>query len=168
MESYNAARLAEMGIDCTFVQDNHSYSATRGTLRGLHFQLPPHGQAKLVRCIAGAIRDVAVDVRKGSPTWGKWVAATLTAERGEQLFVPEGFAHGFVTLTDHAEVAYKASGYYAPEADSGLAWNDPDIAVDWQLDGMQPLLSDKDAGLVRLAGFDSPFAYDGIPLAPLD
>lgn len=167
-ESYNRRRLAEQGIDVDFVQDNHSFSARRGTLRGLHFQVPPEPQAKLVRCLAGAIWDVAVDVRAGSPTYGQWVAAELTAAGGEQLFVPVGFAHGFITLTDNAEVAYKASGYYAPACDAGIAWDDPDIAIAWPLAGIEPQLSDKDRKLPRLADFASPFAYDGTPLQPLD
>lgn len=167
MESYNRQRLAELGIDCDFVQDNHSFSARKGTLRGLHFQTPPQPQAKLVRCLAGAIWDVAVDVRAGSPTYGRWVAAELTAAGGEQLFVPVGFAHGFVTLTDNVEVAYKASGYYAPDCDAGLAWNDPEIAIDWPLAGIEPSLSAKDQAQPGLAEFNSPFTYDGTPLQPL-
>lgn len=167
-ESYNRRRLAEQGIDVDFVQDNHSFSARKGTLRGLHFQVSPEPQAKLVRCLAGAIWDVAVDVRAGSPTYGQWVAAELTAAGGEQLFVPVGFAHGFITLTDNAEVAYKASGYYAPACDAGIAWDDPDIAIAWPLAGIEPQLSDKDRKLPRLADFASPFAYDGTPLQPLD
>ena len=167
-ESYSRRRLAERGIDCEFVQDNHSYTANKGTLRGLHFQVPPSPQAKLVRCLAGPVWDVVVDLRNGSPTFGKWVAAELTARAGEQLFVPTGFAHGFVTLTDNAEIAYKASDYYAPECEGGIAWDDPDIAIDWPLDRADPLLSDKDRFLSRLADFRSPFAYDGVPLEPLD
>lgn len=166
-ESYSRRALAERGIDCDFVQDNHSFSAQRGTLRGLHFQVPPAGQAKLVRCLAGAIWDVAVDVRAGSPTYGHWVAATLTAEGREQLFVPVGYAHGFLTLTGNVEVAYKTSDYYSPECDGGIAWNDPDLAIDWPLDGVEPFLSDKDQRLGQLAAFTSPFAYDGNPLASL-
>lgn len=167
-ESYSRQRLTEIGIDLEFVQDNHSFSASRGTLRGIHFQSPPHVQAKLVRCIAGAIWDVAVDLRSGSPSFGKWVAAELTAGGGEQLYVPGGFGHGFITLTDNVEVAYKASGYYAPECDGGIAWNDADIAIDWPLADLQPNLSDKDKGLPKLKDFVSPFAYDGTPLTSLD
>lgn len=167
-ESYSKRRFAELGIDDDFVQDNHSFSATKGTLRGLHFQTPPHVQGKLVRCLAGAIWDVAVDLRAGSPTYGKWVAAELTAAGGEQLYVPGGFAHGFLTLTDNVEVAYKASGYYAPECDGGVAWNDPEIGIDWPLVGTDPVLSDKDKTLPMLRDFASPFAYDGEPLAALD
>ncbi|MEJ6010317.1 dTDP-4-dehydrorhamnose 3,5-epimerase [Novosphingobium aquae] len=167
-ESYSRRRLAELGIADDFVQDNHSFSAARGTLRGLHFQTPPHGQAKLVRCLAGAIWDVAVDLRAGSPTYGKWVGCALTAAGGEQLYVPVGFAHGFFTLTDNVEVAYKTSDYYAPDCDSGVAWDDPDIALAWPLEGLEPMLSDKDRKLPRLADFVSLFAYDGVPMAELD
>jgi dTDP-4-dehydrorhamnose 3,5-epimerase len=167
-ESYSKRRLEELGVVEDFVQDNHSFSAARGTLRGLHFQAPPHGQAKLVRCLAGAIWDVAVDLRQGSPTYGKWVGCELTAAGGEQLYVPVGFAHGFLTLTENAEVAYKTSDYYAPQCDGGIAWDDPDIGLPWPLEGAAPMLSDKDRGLPRLAAFDSPFAYDGLPMAELD
>ena len=167
VESYNRRALAGLGIDCDFVQDNHSFSAKRGTLRGIHYQRAPHAQAKLVRCLVGAIWDVAVDLRAGSPTFGKWVAATLTATGGEQLFVPVGFGHGFVTLTDDVEVAYKTSDYYAPECEGGIVWDDPDLAIAWPLDGLEPVLADKDAGLPRLAEWESPFAYDGQPLLEL-
>jgi dTDP-4-dehydrorhamnose 3,5-epimerase len=165
-ESYSRRALAELGIFDDFVQDNHSLSASKGTLRGLHFQSPPHAQAKLVRCVAGAIWDVAVDVRTGSPTYGKWVGAELTAAGGEQLYVPVGFAHGFVTLTENAEVAYKTSDYYAPECDGGIIWNDPEIAVKWTITDLDPILSDKDQQLQQLKDFVSPFQYDGIPLTP--
>lgn len=166
-ETYSKRRLAEAGIDEEFVQDNHSFSAARGTLRGIHFQIPPHAQAKIVRCLAGAIWDVAVDLRAGSPTYGSWVAAELTASGGEQLYVPEGFGHGFLTLSENAEVAYKTSGYYVPECEAGLAWNCPDVAIDWPLAGLEPVLSDKDRQLPSLTGWASPFAYDGVPLAAL-
>jgi dTDP-4-dehydrorhamnose 3,5-epimerase len=163
-ESYNKRALAALGIYHDFVQDNHSFSAARGTLRGIHFQSPPHAQAKLVRCLAGAIWDIAVDLRAGSPTYGKWIAAELSAAGGEQLFVPVGFGHGFVTLTENAEVAYKASSYYAPDSEGGVAWDDPDLAIPWPLDGAEPLLSGKDGVLPRLSEWKSPFAYDGHPL----
>jgi dTDP-4-dehydrorhamnose 3,5-epimerase len=166
-ESYSRRALAELGIFDDFVQDNHSLSALKGTLRGLHFQGPPHAQAKLVRCIAGAIWDVAVDVRAGSPTYGKWVGAELTAAGGEQLYVPIGFAHGFITLTVNAEVAYKTSDYYAPQSDGGIIWDDQEIAVEWPVADLEPILSDKDKQLPQLKNFVSPFQYDGIPLAPL-
>lgn len=166
-ESWNRRRAAEQGVDCDFVQDNHSWSAERGTIRGLHLQLPPHAQAKLVRCLRGAIWDVAVDVRSGSPTYGQWVAAELSAQNGHQLFVPTGFAHGFMTLTDDAEVAYKASDYYMPEAECGFLWSDPALGIAWPLDGARPVVSGRDEALPLLAGWDSPFSYDGPPLAPL-
>lgn len=166
-ESYNAERLAAAGIHDLFVQDNHSFSARRGTLRGLHFQTPPHAQAKLVRCSAGAIWDVAVDVRAGSPTFGRWVGARLSAERGEQLYIPAGFAHGFVTLTDNVEVLYKASATFAPQAEGSVRWDDPDVAIDWPLDGLDPTLSDKDVVAPSLQALESPFPYDGEPLGEL-
>lgn len=160
-ESWNAKRLAEAGLNLTFVQDNHSYSAAKGTLRGLHFQSPPHAQDKLVRCTRGAILDVAVDYRTGSPSFGKWVAVELTAENGKQLFVPKGFLHGFLTLEDDTEVQYKCTDFYAPESDGNVRWNDPELAIDWGLNGAQPLLSDKDAAAPLLADRPSPFAWEG-------
>ena len=163
-ETYHQHRLATQGVDVAFCQDNHSLSRPVGTLRGLHFQAPPHAQAKLVRCVAGAIWDVAVDVRAESPTFGRWFAATLSAENGDQLFMPAGFAHGFVTLEPDSEVIYKVDDYYAPECDGGLAWNDPDLALPWPLPAGGPVLSDKDSTLPRLAGWTSPFTYDGRPL----
>ena len=166
-ESYHQARLAGQGIDILFCQDNHSLSRPLGTLRGLHFQTPPHAQAKLVRCVRGSIWDVAVDVRASSPTYGEWVAATLSADNGDQLFIPAGFAHGFVTLEPDSEVLYKVDDYYAPECDGGLAWDDPAIALPWPVPADGPALSDKDRRLPRLADWTSPFAYDGRPLAPL-
>jgi dTDP-4-dehydrorhamnose 3,5-epimerase len=168
MESYNHRRFGSLGIDVEFVQDNHSFSTDLSTVRGIHLQLPPYAQAKLVRCIAGAILDVAVDLRLGSPTYGHWVAAELSADNGAQLFVPVGFGHGFVTLTENAEVAYKASNYYAPQAEAGVAWDDPELAIEWGLNGRQPALSEKDGLLPRLKLFASPFTYDGTPLAPLE
>ncbi|HWL81069.1 MAG TPA: dTDP-4-dehydrorhamnose 3,5-epimerase [Roseomonas sp.] len=167
VESWSRGRFAAAGIDCEFVQDNHSMSAAPGTLRGLHFQRPPHAQDKLVRCLRGRIFDVAVDLRKGSPTYGHWVGATLTAEGGEQLFVPIGFAHGFVTLEPDTEVAYKTSAAYAPDCDAGIRWDDPTIGVAWPLPAGGPVLSAKDQRQPALASFDTPFAYDGRPLQPL-
>lgn len=167
-ESWNAARFAAWGIDANFVQDNHSLSAQAGTLRGLHYQTPPHAQAKLVRCTRGAILDIAVDIRPESPTFRQWVAAELSAENSDQLFIPPGFAHGFLTLTPDCEVMYKVDAYYAPEADGGISWNDPALAIDWPLAaGQTPLLSDKDARLPTLADAAPHFAYDGRPLRPL-
>jgi dTDP-4-dehydrorhamnose 3,5-epimerase len=148
-ETWSRKTLAAAGIDADFVQDNQAFSARKGTLRGLHFQTAPHPQAKLVRVLRGAIYDVAVDVRAGSPSFGRWVGAELTAERGEQLFVPRGFAHAYCTLTDDCELAYKVDGLYAPETEGGVIWNDPDLAIPWPLDG-EPVLSDKDKVLPRL------------------
>jgi dTDP-4-dehydrorhamnose 3,5-epimerase len=168
-ETYNESHFLASGIPTRFVQDNHSLSRGAGVLRGLHFQTPPHGQAKLVRCVRGRIFDVAVDIRRGSPSYGRWVAAELSAEEGEQLFVPIGFAHGFLTLEPDSEVIYKVSDVYAPQCDGGIRWDDATIGVRWPLaDGAAPQLSPKDAALPPLAAFDSPFPYDGHPLAPLD
>ena len=166
-ESYNAAGFAEAGISDQFVQDNHSFSASKGTLRGLHFQTAPHAQAKLVRCTAGAIWDVAVDVRSGPPTRGRWVGARLSAEGGEQLYIPVGFAHGFVTLTDDVQVQYKASDFYAPQSEGAVRWDDPDVGIDWPLDGITPTLSGKDAIAPSLADLGDAFPYDGEPLGAL-
>ena len=167
-ETYSQRTFAERGIDCAFVQDNHSLSRPAFTLRGLHFQTLPHGQDKLVRCIRGRIFDVAVDLRRGSPTYGQWVGAELTAENGNQLFIPIGFAHGFLTLEPDCEVVYKCSDLYAPANDGGIRWDDPDIAIAWPLPaGVMPELSAKDEVQPAFAAFDSPFAYDGRPLAPL-
>ena len=167
-ETYNSQRLADLGIEVEFVQDNHSLSRDAFTLRGLHFQRPPQAQAKLVRCVRGRIFDVVVDIRAGSPTYGNWVGATLSAEGGEQLMVPTGFAHGFLTLEPDCEVIYKCSDFYARESDAGLRWNDPEIAIDWPLPSHEKvILSDKDHKQPFLAEFESPFPYDGRPLAPL-
>jgi dTDP-4-dehydrorhamnose 3,5-epimerase len=160
--------MAELGIDCDFVEDNHNFSARRGTLRGLHFQQPPGCQAKMVRCVVGAIWDVAVDLRAGSPTFGQWMGSELSALGGEQLFVPEGFGHGFVTLMDNCEVAYKTSAYYDPALEQGIRWDDPALAIRWPLDGVLPIVSEKDRALPMLAQFQSSFTYQGTPLAALD
>lgn len=167
-EVWQRDRFIAAGIDEDWVQDNQSYSRPAGTLRGIHFQTPPHAQAKLVRCLRGRIWDVAVDLRSGSPTYGRWVAAELTAAKGEQLYIPAGFGHGFVTLEPDCEVAYKTSDFYAPDCDGGLAWNDPDLAIPWPLPGAAPELSDKDARLPGLKDFLSPFPYGGNPLEPLE
>jgi dTDP-4-dehydrorhamnose 3,5-epimerase len=156
-EIYNRRLLQEAGIDADFLQDNQSVSVPRGTIRGLHFQSPPCEQAKLVRCARGAIFDVAVDIRRSSPTYGRHVSAILTGEGGEQFWVPHGFAHGFCTLTPDAEVLYKVDAYYAPAHDAGLVWNDPDLAIGWPLDGAIPTLSDKDRLLPAFRDFRSPF-----------
>ncbi|MDC7790055.1 dTDP-4-dehydrorhamnose 3,5-epimerase, partial [Rhodoplanes tepidamans] len=167
-ETFNARRLLDQeGIAAGFVQDNQSYSAKRGTVRGLHFQVPPHAQGKLVRAVRGRIYDVAVDIRRGSPTFGRFVAAELTAETGGQLWVPVGFAHGFCTLDDDVEVAYKVTDFYAPECEGGIAFDDPDIGIPWPVARDLVSLSDKDTRYPRLAAFESPFAYDGVPLAAL-
>ena len=158
-ETYVKPRFAAAGITADFIQDNESLSATPGTVRGLHMQAPPFAQAKLVRVLKGAIFDVAVDVRKGSPTYGKWVGATLTAEKGEQLFVPQGFAHGFATLAPDTHVAYKVDGLYDRDSERGIVWNDPDLAIDWGIDGDAAVLSDKDKVLPRFKDFDSPFTF---------
>lgn len=142
MESWSRRKMEEAGLHYDFVQDNHSMSAVKGTLRGIHFQRNPWCQAKLVRCTRGAVLDVAVDLRKASPTYKQWVAVELTADNKKQLLIPRGFGHGFVTLTDDVEFLYKADNYYAPEADGGILWNDPEIAVDWGIDN--PILSEKD------------------------
>lgn len=154
-----------LGVHEPFVQDNQSFSKPVGTLRGLHFQLPPAGQAKLVRCLSGSLFDVAVDLRAHSPTYGQWIGLELSAANGKQLYIPVGFAHGFVTLEPDTEVFYKVSSPYAPDCDRGLAWNDAGIGIDWPLKGQAPLLSDKDSRQPSLAEFESPFAYDGVPMS---
>lgn len=143
MESWSQRKMHDAGIDVQFVQDNQSFSAQKGTLRGLHYQLNPMCQAKLLRCTRGKIFDVAVDIRKGSPQYGKWVGVELSAENKKQLFIPRGFAHGFITLTDDVEVQYKADNYYAPECDGNIRWDDPDIGVKWPLKPV--ILSEKDS-----------------------
>ena len=147
METFNSATFAGHGLPLQFAQDNHSYSKWR-VVRGLHYQLH-EPQGKLVRCTRGAIFDVAVDIRAGSPTYGKWVSAELTAEGGEQLWIPRGFAHAYCTITDDCEIFYKVDGPYAPQSEGGIAWDDPDLAIPWPLDG-EPLLSAKDKVLPRL------------------
>jgi dTDP-4-dehydrorhamnose 3,5-epimerase len=166
-EVYSEPAFAALGITCRFVQDNHSLSVPQFTLRGLHFQVPPRGQDKLVRCIKGRIFDVAVDLRRGSPSYGQWVGTELSAENGHQLVLPIGFAHGFVTLEPNCEVTYKCSDTYAPDCDGGIRWDS--IGIGWPIPaGINPELSAKDKVQPTLAEFDSPFAYDGRPLAPLD
>jgi len=166
-ETYHRPRWTDQGVDCEFVQDNHSFSAHAGTIRGIHFQTAPFAQAKLVRCTRGRIMDYAVDLRAGSPTYGRHVAAELSAENGDQLYVPVGFGHAFVTLEPDTEVMYKVSAVYAPESDGGLRWDCPDIAIVWPLPAEGPTLSAKDAALPTLADWVSPFAYDGEPLGAL-
>ena len=142
MESWSEHKMEEAGLHYDFVQDNHSMSSVKGTLRGIHFQKGDKAQAKLVRCVKGAVLDVAVDLRHESPTYKQWVAVELSAENKKQLMIPRGFGHGFVTLTDEVEFLYKADNYYAPEADGGIRWNDPEIGVDWGVEN--PILSAKD------------------------
>lgn len=161
-QTYTARDLAEFGLTTEFVQDNHSLSKDVGTVRGLHFQKPPHAQAKLVRCGQGALYDVAVDLRRGSPTFGQWVGAELTAENGRQLWIPAGFAHGFVTRLPDTEIVYKCSDYYAPETEGSLAWDDPDIGIDWGIGDLRAHLSEKDAAAPAIKDFDSPFTYDAV------
>lgn len=142
MESWNKKKMEEAGLFYDFVQDNHSKSTVKGTLRGIHFQKGDKAQAKLVRCVKGAVLDVAVDLRKNSLTFKQWVGVELSEENKKQLLIPRGFGHGFVTLTDDVEFLYKADNYYAPESDAGIRWNDPDIGVEWGVE--RPILSEKD------------------------
>ncbi len=144
METYNKKILEDAGINIDFVQDNHSMSAQKGTLRGLHYQLEPFAQDKLVRVAKGSVLDVAVDIRKNSPTFKQYVAVILSAENGHQLLVPKGFAHGFVTLEDNTEFLYKVSNYYAPDCDRNIAWNDTELNINWNIDAKDVILSAKD------------------------
>ena len=149
MESWSKKKMEDAGIFVDFVQDNHSFSAEKGTLRGLHYQLNPMAQAKLLRVSRGTIFDVAVDIRRGSPTYAKWVGIELSAENHRQLFIPRGFAHGFITLTNDAEVLYKADNLYAPEYDGNIRWDDPEIGIKWPI--APGVLSEKDAAAPALA-----------------
>ena len=158
LETYSAPDFAALGIGDVFVQDNHSLSAAVGTVRGMHFQVPPRAQAKLVRVLRGAILDIVVDIRRASPTFGQHVAVELSAENALQLYVPVGFAHGFCTLQPDTEVAYKVTAFYAPESDRGIAWDDPDLALPWPFDPAKVQLSDKDRRAPRLR--DLPTAFD--------
>jgi len=161
-ESWNRKTLESHGITLDFVQDNHSVSAQVGTVRGLHFQSPPHAQAKLVRCGKGRLFDVAVDIRRGSPTYGCWIGEELSFENGKQLLIPAGFLHGFVTREPDTEINYKCTDYYAPECDGAVRYDDPDIGIDWGLPAdVTPLLSDKDAKALWLRDFETPFVYEG-------
>lgn len=160
-ETWNRKTLSDMGLHYDWCQDNHSLSAKTGTIRGLHFQAPPHAQDKLVRCGKGRLFDVAVDIRKGSPTYGQWVGEELSFENGKQLLVPAGFLHGFVTKEPNTEIIYKCSDYYAPECDGAVRFDCPDIGIDWNLEGIEPILSAKDAAAPFLKDFDSPFVYEG-------
>ena len=149
MESWSQKKMEDIGISVDFVQDNHSFSAEKGTLRGLHYQLNPMAQAKMLRVSRGAIFDVAVDIRRGSPTYAKWVGVELSAENYRQLFIPRGFAHGFITLTDDVEVQYKADNFYSPDCDGNIRWNDPEIGVVWPISPR--VLSDKDSSAPLLS-----------------
>jgi dTDP-4-dehydrorhamnose 3,5-epimerase len=157
VEIYNQRTFQQAGINPVFVQDNHSFSVQPGTIRGLHFQLPPETQAKLVGVVRGSVYDVAVDLRYGSPNYGRWVAERLSADGGELLFVPHGFAHGFCTLEPDTEVVYKVDRYYAPACDSGITWNDPTLNIPWPVAPEAAILSDKDRKLGSFASFTSPF-----------
>lgn len=158
MESYNKKLFAELGLDYNFVQDNQSLSREVGTIRGMHFQLNPKAQLKLVRAVKGAIYDVVVDIRKGSPTYGKWVGVILSEYNNRQLLVPKGFAHGFCTLVPDCIVAYKVDEFYSPEHDSGILWNDPALGIDWPTSS--PILSEKDKKHPTLAEADLNFVYE--------
>jgi dTDP-4-dehydrorhamnose 3,5-epimerase len=157
-ETYKKQAFTDAGLSIDFVQDNESLSREVGVLRGLHFQTPPFAQAKLVRVVRGAIFDVAVDIRKGSPSFGKWVSATLTGENGHQLLVPHGFAHGFCTLEADTVVAYKVDAPYSQPHDAGILWNDPALGIEWPVDEARIVLSDKDRVQPRLADYATPFA----------
>jgi dTDP-4-dehydrorhamnose 3,5-epimerase len=167
VETWNQARWSAQGVAERFVQDNHSLSRPVGTIRGIHFQVPPAAQAKLVRCVRGRIKDYAVDLRRGSPTYGTHVSAELSADNGDQLWIPTGFGHGFVTLEPDTEVMYKVTVPYSADAERGIRWNALELAIDWPLPPQGPALSPKDELLGGLADFDSPFSYDGVPLRPL-
>ncbi|MCA1041609.1 dTDP-4-dehydrorhamnose 3,5-epimerase [Bacillus infantis] len=158
METYNKAKFLEIGLDLNFVQDNHSFSAAKGTLRGLHYQLNPKAQTKLIRCTKGAIFDVAVDIRKNSPSFSKWFGIELSDENKKQLLVPKGFAHAFITLTDNVEVQYKVDELYSPENDRGIIWNDPEIGIEWPID-ITPILSEKDQKAPLLKYAKNNFNY---------
>jgi dTDP-4-dehydrorhamnose 3,5-epimerase len=166
-EVYSRAGLREIGIDVEFVQDNHSLSIPRGVVRGLHFQSPPFAQAKLVRVVRGAVVDVAVDIRRGSPNYGRHVSVTLSAELWNQIYVPEGFAHGFCTIEPNTEVLYKVDRPYSAAHDRGLSWNDPALAIDWPVASAAAIVSDKDRRQPLLAQLDSPFAYAPPPAPPV-
>jgi dTDP-4-dehydrorhamnose 3,5-epimerase len=164
VETFNQRRFAEQVAPVSFVQDNQSHSLRAGTVRGMHFQKPPHAQAKLVSCLKGSVLDVVVDIRIGSPTYGKHISVTLSAENGKQLFIPVGFAHGLMTLEPETEVHYKVSDFYAPECEDGLLWNDPQLRIDWPIKSDDAPLSPKDLELKLLKDFVSPFGYDGVPM----
>ncbi|MFD1040628.1 dTDP-4-dehydrorhamnose 3,5-epimerase [Virgibacillus byunsanensis] len=157
MESFNLKKFTELGVDYDFVQDNHSLSLDKDVIRGLHYQLNPKAQTKLVRVITGAIYDVAVDIRKGSPTYGQWIGVTLSEENHRMLVVPKGFAHGFCTLTENTHVQYKVDEYYSVENDKGMLWNDPALAIDWPTSN--PILSEKDSKQPLFSDAEVNFQY---------
>lgn len=159
-ETFNVRTLASLGISEAFVQDNHSLSVPRGVVRGLHFQIPPRDQTKLVRVVRGAIFDVAVDIRHGSPTFGRHVAAVLSAENWSQLWIPRGFAHGFCTLESNTEVLYKVTDYYVPDCDRGLRWDDPSLGIAWPISSGDALLSAKDRTHPALVELPVYFRYE--------
>lgn len=158
MESYNQKKFEEAGLKHNFIQDNHSLSEQVGTLRGLHYQLAPKAQTKLVRVTRGAVYDVAVDIREGSPTFGQWIGVTLSEQNKRQLLVPQGFAHGFFTIEPNTEVQYKVDEFYSPEHDRGILWNDPEIGIEWPLN-ITPVLSEKDGKAPFLKDADINFTF---------
>lgn len=162
MESWSEQRLKEVGITFNCVQDNHSFSAYKGTLRGLHFQKEEAAQAKLVRCLRGAILDIAVDMREGSPTYKRWVSVELSGDNNRQLLIPRGFLHGFVTLTDDVEVFYKVDNYYDPKADRNIIWSDSELNINWGINN--PIVSEKDANAPRICDSDINFKYNNMSL----
>lgn len=166
-ETFHETRWPALGADARFVQDNQSFSKRAGTMRGLHFQLPPAAQAKLVSVVRGKILDVAVDVRRGSPTFGKFISVELSDSNGWQFFIPVGFANGFLTLNDNVTVNYKVSNFYAPDKEGGICWDDPAIGIPWPAKPADVILSFKDRQLPLVREFDSPFPYDGEPLGSL-
>ena len=159
-ETFSQRDLQDAGIDIAFVQDNHTFSAEKGTVRGLHFQTPPFAQDKLVRVVRGAIFDVAVDLRVGSPTYSQHVSAIISAEEWNQILIPVGFAHGLVTLEPNTEILYKVSNYYSPEHDKGILWNDPALELEWPVDEAEAVLSDKDKRHPKLADLPGNFSYE--------
>ncbi len=159
-EIFRVDMLRRHGIELDFIQENHSLSVDRGVVRGLHFQSPPMAQAKLVRCAAGSVLDLAVDIRRGSPTYGRHVAVVLSAAEGNQLLVPEGFAHGFCTLEPNSELVYKVNAYYSREHDLGLAWDDPALAIAWPVSAAAAILSEKDRRQPVLAELPAYFTYE--------
>ena len=160
METWTEQKCREFGINTNFIQDNQSFTEKKGTLRGLHFQINPMAQCKIVRCISGSVLDVAVDIRKGSPGYLKWVAVELSASNKRQLYIPRGFAHGFLTLTENVEFVYKVDNYYSKDCDRSIRFDDPKINVDWGIS--KPILSDKDLSAPLLAESDCNFEFNGI------